>query len=187
MIAAAASLYIADGAVVADVTWGKGLFWRKAGPGRFRLAGSDISGHGLPRLRADFRQLPYADGSVDVVVLDPPYLTYGGSHESAARYGLSHTRNMNHDGIMAMYRDGMTESRRVLRRGGQLWVKCKDQVGNHVQYWSHIELHATAAALGFSAKDLFVLVASGPVDYDRWPSQHHARKTHSFLWIFTRP
>jgi hypothetical protein len=35
-------LYIADGALVADVTWGGGIFWKKTDATRFTLLGSDI-------------------------------------------------------------------------------------------------------------------------------------------------
>jgi hypothetical protein len=188
LIAAAARLYITDGATVADVTYGRGTFWRRTDLTRFRLLASDLHPHhDRPCVQADFRHLPYAAGTIDTVVLDPPYLHSGGAHESAARFGLSRGPNLYHDQIMALYLAGMTEARRVLRPAGQLWVKCKDQVQREVQCWSHVELHATASQLGFTGRDLFVLVAAGTNGYDRWPVQRHARKTHSFMWIFEAP
>jgi hypothetical protein len=38
-----AKLYLPDGALVADVTWGHGVFWRRFnGRRRFTLIGSDV-------------------------------------------------------------------------------------------------------------------------------------------------
>src|SRR6516225_1488775 len=38
-----ARLYIPDGALVADVTWGHGIFWQKTDTSRFTLVGSDVA------------------------------------------------------------------------------------------------------------------------------------------------
>ncbi len=83
---------------------------------------------------------------------------------------------------------GMREAFRVLKpEGGSLWVKCKDEVEREVQRWSHIEIYEMALELGFCARDLFVL--TGTTAPERWPGrvQYHARKTHSYLWVFERP
>ena len=75
-----ARLYIPDGALVADVCWGRGVFWRKTDMTRFHLVGSDVEteriravgGVDCPHwslvtvpgptfLVADCRRLPYRD------------------------------------------------------------------------------------------------------------------------------
>ena len=62
------SLYVKPGSVVADVTYGKGVFWRHVPPGQYDVRASDIlSG-------TDCRDLPYGDGEIGCVVLDPPYM-----------------------------------------------------------------------------------------------------------------
>ena len=65
------ALYVSDGDTVADVTYGKGTFWRKVNTGNFSLLKSDILT--CPEATFDFRHLPYDDASLDHVVLDPPY------------------------------------------------------------------------------------------------------------------
>ena len=46
LIAAVAKLYVPDGAVVVDLTWGLGAFWKRfGGRRRFTLIGSDIPPH----------------------------------------------------------------------------------------------------------------------------------------------
>jgi DNA modification methylase len=82
---------------------------------------------------------------------------------------------------MALYREGMVEALRVLRPGGTLWVKCKDENDG-----SHITIQKTALELGLEAKDLFVL-ATRPAPTRRHRRQKHALKTHSYLWVFFKP
>jgi hypothetical protein len=186
LIAAVAKLYLPDDdGLVADITWGHGVFWRRFnGRRRFTLMGSDIRSD-LPGVSmvADFRRLPYADASFDVVVLDPPY-THCGHFINNHRYGAALTDHMRHPQIMELYRQGMTEAKRVLRPGGTLWVKCKDEV-DAGQHWAHITLHNIALELKLRPDDLFVL-APRPAPTRRWPTQRHARKTHSYLWIFRK-
>ena len=68
------SLYVAPGSTVADVTHGKGVFWRNVPAGMFRLLPSDAA------TGTDCRDLPYGDSAIDCVVFDPPYMhTPGGT------------------------------------------------------------------------------------------------------------
>jgi len=188
LIADAARLYLADGAVVADVTYGQGRFWKKTDTSRYRFLASDLEPSAPGILAADFRSLPYESGSVDAVVFDPPYIHSPGAGMYAARYNGGATTTANsHAGIMAVYLSGMTEAARVLRDGGRLWVKCKDTIASERQCWSHIDIHEMAKALGMYARDLFLLVPAAPSTVaagGRWPRQLHARKVHSYLWIF---
>ena len=59
------------------------------------------------------------------------------------------------------------------------------QIESSYQRMSHIEIHDHAIQLGFYVKDLFVLVQQrNPlIQY----SQQHARKKHSYLWVFKKP
>ncbi|MCB1257136.1 MAG: hypothetical protein KDB26_08535 [Microthrixaceae bacterium] len=191
LIAEAARLYIPDGAQVADVTWGKGAFWKKVDTSAFTVQGSDVAehigGHGNIVL-ADFRELPYADESFDVVVLDPPYVHNPGKHMTDARYNNAETtKGMSHNDIRQLYRDGMREAMRVLRPAGRIFVKGKDEIESGKQCWSQTELLLDATSLGLYGKDSFVLVPTSRTAMGRWTTQLHARKVHSFLWVFEKP
>lgn len=185
----ASALYIPDGAVVADVTYSTGRFWKTTDLSRLKFLASDlvpVPGK-LPVLSADFRALPYADGSVDAVILDPPYVHAPGKGLLADRYNGRLTTDLaSYADIMRLYEQGMAEAARVLRKGGQLWVKCKDTLASDRQRWSHITLHERALAMGMYSRDLFILVPSSPTVLipGRWSRQLHARKVHSYLWIF---
>lgn len=186
VIAAAVTLYVKDGAKVADVTFGLGVFWSKVDTSRFNLLPSDIIT--CPKEQQhDFRNLPYGNATIDVVVLDPPYVHNAGSHITETRYNHGTTnRGMYHDDIIALYRDAMKEAVRVVKPGGQLWVKCQDEVESGKQRWSHIEIFNCAVALGLYVRDLFILTPTSRTSSRRWKSQHHARKNHSYLWVFDR-
>lgn len=191
LIAHIAPLYIPAGSIVADVTWGKGAFWSKTDTSAITLHGSDIASHigghdGI--VQADFRKLPYKDHVYDVVVLDPPYIHNPGKHVTDGRYNnAATTGGMSHKDIRALYSEGMTEAIRILKPGGHLLVKGKDEVESGRQCWSHAELREDAEAMGLYARDFFILVPQARTSMNRWSTQKHARKVHSFLWLFEKP
>ena len=179
LIAQVVKLYAFPGASIADVTWGKGAFWKAVDLSRYNFHPSDIK-DGI-----DFRDLPYENNTFDVVVLDPPYAHNPGTFMTDDTYNNNATtKGMGHDDIQQLYRDGMQEAYRVLKDGGLLWVKCQDEIESGKQRYSHIEIYETALQLGFYAKDLFILKqdTSSPVQR----KQQHAKKNHSYLWIFRR-
>lgn len=191
LIVEVARLYIPDGSLVRDVTWGKGAFWKGLDTARIKLVGSDVAphigGHGDVML-ADFRDLPDLDGSADVVVLDPPYVHNPGKHQTDSRYNnAATTSGMYHADIRQLYREGIAEAMRVLRPGGLVFVKGKDEIESGKQQWSQTELLMDATTLGFYGKDAFILVPTSRTSMRRWSTQKHARKVHSFLWVFEKP
>ena len=64
-------------------------------------------------------------------------------------------------------------------------VKCKDEIESGRQRWSHIEVHEIARRLGMANQDLFVLTQKHDPMIQS-PNQQHARKNHSYLWIFKK-
>ena len=61
------NLYFSEGDSIADVIFGRGVFWRKVPSDKFRIIGSDL------KTGIDFGHLPYEDNSFDHSVIDPPY------------------------------------------------------------------------------------------------------------------
>jgi len=186
LIAEVVKLYAKGNPKIADLTYGKGVFWRKCHG--LDVTGSDIIT--VPERPYDFRQTPYETGSFDIAVLDPPYIHSPGQHQTDARYqNKATTKGMLwRDLRRELYIPGMREAMRIVRpEGGQVWVKCKDQVQSGMQRWCHVELCHDAMAMGLYPRDLFILEATSRTADTRWSVQHHARKPHSFLWIFERP
>lgn len=171
-----ADFYIPDGAIVADVTYGKGAFWSKTDTSRFILKGTDIT------TGIDFSALLYGDGRIDVVVLDPPYM-HGGKTVKESINKCYHNENTSHASVIRLYAKGIIEAARVLKKRGLLMVKCQDEIESGKQRLSSDEIKSLAVMLGFSVKDIFVLVQN-TVPAMREKYQKTARKNHSYLIIF---
>jgi hypothetical protein len=178
LIPEVAELYFAPGMKIADVTFGRGNFWRKIDIGQYDFYPIDIL------TGVDFRALPYPDAMMDAIVLDPPYVHNGGSFKINATYNNALVTG-NFETVLQLYRDGIWEARRVLKARGMLLVKCQDIVEGRIQRWSHILIKDFAEEIGFKAVDLFILHQSTiPMNRTkRWGKQVHARRNHSYLWV----
>ena len=181
-------LYVKPGSVVADVTYGKGVFWRGISSERYDLRATDI------RDGVDCRNLPYADGEIDCVVLDPPYMhTPGGTahraHQSFETYYANNksggqTKSKYHEAVLDLYSDAGREAYRVLRERGVFIVKCQDEVCSNRQRFTHVEIMQAFDEMGFVAEDLFVVVRNNRPGVSRAVRQVHARKNHSYFLVF---
>jgi hypothetical protein len=183
------SLYVPRGSKVADVTYGRGVFWKNVPPDSYQLLATDIK-HGV-----DSRGLPYEDGSVDCVVFDPPYMhTPGGTahqgHQNFEEYyqnnGENRTTAKYHEAVLDLYFRSAAEAWRVLKKGGIYIVKCQDEVCACKQRLTHIEIVNHLAEKMFVAEDLFVLVRSNRPGVSRILCQRHARKNHSYFIVFRK-
>jgi len=181
------SLYVAPGSKVADITFGKGVFWRNIPKERYRLLASDLS------IGTDCRELPYETGSIDCVVFDPPYMhTPGGSahngHQHYEQYyrnnGTSHASKKYHEAVLDLYFQTADEARRVLRDNGFFIVKCQDEVCANRQRLTHVEIINEYEKKGFVCEDLFVVMRRNKPGMSRVLRQAHARKNHSYFLVF---
>lgn len=185
LIAHVAQMYLKKDDKIADVTYGKGVFWKGINLENYSFYPSDLLT--CPERLYDFRELPYKNNIFDTVVFDPPYCHNPGKLIVDANYrNAETTKGMYHKDIINLYKDGMIEAVRTLKEEGMLWVKCMDEIETSLQRWSHIEIYNIAIELELFAKDFFVLVQSRyPVIQHK--KQKHARKNHSYLWVFKKP
>ena len=181
-------LYVDPGSTIADVTYGKGVFWRNVQDEKYDLRATDI------RQGVDCRHLPYPDGTIDCVVLDPPYMHSPGGTAHATHTAFErHYRNNGsggqskskyHAAVLELYEDAGKEAVRVLRDQGVLIVKCQDEVCSNRQRFTHVEIMQAYAGLGLVAEDLFVVVRQNRPGVSRAVRQVHARKNHSYFLVF---
>jgi hypothetical protein len=176
-----ASLYFKPGYRIADVTYGRGVFWRDIDVTQFDFFPSDLKT--CPQALHDCRHLPYPDAWFDVVIIDPPYMHGAGPPGIERCYRNAETQGLGHTGIMRLYKEGMAEGKRILKQDGLLLVKCQDEVESGNQRRSHIEVYEIARRSGMVDQDLFVLTRRH-TPLIQSPKQRHARKNHSFMWLF---
>lgn len=190
-------LHVPEGSIVADVTYGQGIFWRKVPTGKYVLHSTDIK-NGV-----DCRHLPYKDETIDCLVLDPPYMeglfrrsksqlagagtykpfrtTYSNGEATPSNDGPKY-----HDAVLSFYFEAGREAYRVLKKYGILIIKCQDEVSANVQRLTHVEIINKYELMGFYTKDLFVLVRSNRPGVSRIKKQQHARKNHSYFLVFVK-
>jgi len=189
-------LYVKNGSRVADVTYGKGAFWKNVPATAYRVLKSDLN----PQNRAgvviaDSRDLPYQRSSLDCVVFDPPYMhTPGGTahhdHQNFEEYyknnGNNPTKKKYHEAVLDLYFKSAREASRVLRNDGIYIVKCQDEVCACKQRLTHVEIINELALYSFVAEDIFVLVRENRPGVSRLLRQVHARKNHSYFLVFRK-
>ncbi len=189
-------LHVPVGSTIADVTYGKGIFWKNVNADDYNLLATDI------KTGVDCRDLPYDDGSIDCVVLDPPYMEglyrkkqshlAGSGSYSAFREIYSNGKTIEdnvpkyHAAVLDLYFKAGAEAFRVLRDFGVFIVKCQDEVSANLQNLTHVELINEYESIGFYAKDLFVLVRTNKPAVSRILRQEHARKNHSYFLVFIK-
>jgi hypothetical protein len=170
------------GTIQADVTFGSGCFYKKALPRPefcFDLA---------PRIpgviAADVRRLPLHDYCLRSVIFDPPFLIKTGPGAKLKERFGSQVGNMKD--LWQFYYQAMFEIRRVLEPGGWFVFKCQDGVLSGKNNFTHCEIYDMAACLGFKVVDLFILLAKHRMVDPKHKVQKHARKFHSYFWVFKK-
>ncbi|MEW5816485.1 MAG: DNA methyltransferase [Spirochaetota bacterium] len=183
------SLYVSKGSIIADVTYGNGVFWKNVPPDEYRLFATDL------KTGTDCRDLPYEDISIDAVVFDPPYMhTPGGSahvnHQNYENYyannNTKHNSKKYHEAVLDLYFSGALEAKRVLKTNGILIIKCQDEVCANKQRLTHVEIINELEKMSFVVEDLFVITRTNRPGVSRVLKQQHARKNHSYFLVFRK-
>lgn len=192
------SLYVPVGSHVADVTYGKGVFWKKVNQSDYTLYFSDI------KTGVDCRNLPYSDKSMDCVVIDPPYMeglyrrksdhlagngtfsSFREAYSDGSAYIPEKNAPKYHDAVLAMYYAAGREAIRVLKNKGVLIVKCQDEVSANRQRLTHVEIINEYVKYGLIVEDLFVMVRNNKPNISTLKKQVHARKNHSYFLVFRK-
>ena len=173
-----ARLWIKDGDVIADVTYGRGAFWK-------RLP-EPYAKHDLALDGVDCRDLPYAENTFDCVVIDPPYRPGHGSkgfgeNGMAKAYQLGPLDTIND--VLDLYRAAIVEAWRVLVPGGRLMVKCQDLSYANRLHLVTLDVLRDITENGFELADQFLLVNTPNLSSGAWKGQERARRSHSVLWV----
>ena len=129
--------------------------------------------------------LPYSANTMRSIVFDPPFMfgTHGQTKNNimTKRFTMFDTWQE----LETMYKKALSEFYRVLIKGGIVAFKCQDYTDSF-SVFTHIYVYEWALQAGFYPKDLFILVAKGGRIFNSNLKQRHARKFHSYWWIFQK-
>lgn len=200
-------LHVPVGSKIADVTYGKGVFWKQVPRDAYEVYGSDLDSEKSPTGESvdcreaydywnDRDEIPF-----DCVVLDPPYaegffrrnkamMAGNGSRSSFGdAYSNGEVMDTNgskyHQAVFDLYCQAGVEAKRMLKDDGVFIVKVQDEVSANTQELTHIQItNFYEQELDFYTKDLFVLVRSNKPAVSGMHNQVHARKNHSFFMVY---
>jgi len=169
------ALYVPEGSIIADVTYGRGAFWKQVDTSKYDLRPTDLL------TGVDFRNLSYGDASIDCLVLDPGYV-HGGQTMLPSLRAQYRNNNTSHESVIRLFASGLVEAARVLKKGGVIILKSQDEIESGKQRFTHVELINLLGMFGFETIDKFVLVQNGTpaMQHDY---QIHARKNHSYFLV----
>ncbi len=155
-----------------------------------RVVGYDIDPAMQPDVVCAWDSLPDADGSVDVLIYDPPHLPVAAAspksnQKFASDYGLG--RSVKADNIGSMHAAFLAEASRVLRPDGLVFAKIKDYIHNHKYQWNLELFNAAVRTAGLTPCDLIIKrdPSAGNMASGRWEKAHHARNVHCY-WVVVR-
>ena len=173
-----------------DPTYSKGNFYKKTNieEPKYKF---DILPQTADTIKADARNLPLDNNSLDCIMFDPPFLATTGKSLTEdnenniinKRFGVFPTEQELHK----FYVEAMQEFYRILRDDGILIFKCQDKISSGKQYLSHYFIIQEAIKLGYYPKDFFVLLAKNRIVADwQLKNQKNARKFHSYFIVFQK-
>ena len=186
--------------VVADVTWGKGRFWRWPADGHppRTIVGLDADTRGGADVRADYRFVPLKDKSVDVLIFDPPFIFTPGIRRivGAKRFFLGSPEKVrfNEDDRIQRPKNPseltvhtlgvMEEARRVARMG--VVFKGQDLIVDRPHWWSFAVMLEILKRFGILPEDMLIQVSPAPrLNDPRWKRQFHFRRRHAIYLVYT--
>lgn len=174
------ALYLAGTGVYLDPMYGKGGFYRGSFPVPDFVSDVKPLVQGWPVI--DARYLPFVTGTIPSMILDPPFMHALGKDSEMNRYGTYKSQKE----LRRLYVELLAEASRVLEPGGILVFKCQDTVESGKQVWVHTNIQQAAILYGFVPEDLFICVAKSRMTGHNHKKQKHARKFHSYFWVFRK-
>jgi hypothetical protein len=134
-------------------------------------------------IKADVSNLPITK-KVNSIIFDPPFMF--GTHGQTKNNIMNKRFTMfdSFEELENMYKGALKEFYRILNKKGIVAFKCQDYTDSKTTM-THCLVYNWAIEQGFYAKDLFVLIFPRRV-YNPALKQRHARKFHSYWWIFQK-
>lgn len=177
-------LYCPDGFEL-DPTYSKGNFYKNGVlEPKYKY---DINPQSELVQKADCRNLPFEDNTIENIIFDPPFIAgiQNKSDDGIIINRFGSFKNVSKE-LWSMYHDALDEFYRILKPNGILVFKCQDTIDSCKQCFSHVEIINYALKINFYPKDLFILLARSRLIGKHHHKQQHARKFHSYFIVFVK-
>jgi hypothetical protein len=172
-----------------DCTYSKGNFWKGLKGPKNK---SDIYPINDTVVEASSENLPFDDGSMNSIMYDPPFViagaTYKDNKEGSSIIAKRFEGYTTYDDLTRNYYNSLKELYRVSANKGIVVFKCQDTVSSGKNHFTHSMVMNMAMEIGFYPKDLFILTTKMRINSfgTKWTRQQHARKYHSYFWVFEK-
>ena len=173
-----------------DCTYSKGVFWKNLPQPEYK---SDLYPKSDDIIKASSDNLPFKDETMSSIMFDPPFIITGKGYrdnkEGSSIMGKRFEGYENFCQLKNHYYGTLKETYRILVSGGLLVFKCQDVVSSGKNHFTHCLVMQMAMNIGFYPKDLFILASKSRINSfngDTWKKQYHARKYHSYFWVFEK-
>jgi hypothetical protein len=172
-----------------DCTYSKGAFWKDLPSPKFK---SDLYPVNDTVVEASSENLPFGDGSMKNIMYDPPFViagkTYRGNKDGSSIMAKRFEGYNTYNDLTVNYYNTLKELYRICEKGGHVVMKCQDTVSGGKNHFSHCLIMNMAMEIGFYPRDLFILNSNVRINSfgTKWTKQEHARKYHSYFWVFEK-
>jgi hypothetical protein len=175
-----------------DCTYSKGNFWKNLPHPKHK---SDIYPINDTVINASSENLPFEDNSMKSIMYDPPFVIVGSgkghrnSKEGSSIIAKRFEGYGTFEELKSNYYNSLKELFRITDKGGFVVMKCQDTVSGGKQHFSHVMVMNMAYSIGFYPRDMFVLTSNirlNAFNGTKWTKQYHARKYHSYFWVFEK-
>jgi hypothetical protein len=172
-----------------DCTYSKGSFWKDIKQPKVK---TDLIALHDDVIVADSEALPFENGSIGSTMYDPPFVICGKKYkenkEGSSIIAKRFTGYQTYDELKTNYYNTLSELYRITKEGGLVVMKTQDTVSGGKNHFTHVMVMQMALSLGFYPRDLFILTAKGRISSfgAKWHKQEHARKHHSYFWVFEK-
>jgi len=174
-----------------DLTYSIGNFYKKGLPKpRYKF---DKFPQRKDVIKATADNIPLENESCKIVMFDPPFViageTYKDNDEGSSIISKRFEGFKDFADLKTMYESALKEIYKVMNDKGLLIFKCQDIVSSGKNHFSHCLIMNIALEIGYYPKDLFLLLAKNRINAfngEKWKNQYHARKYHSYFWVFEK-
>jgi len=172
-----------------DCTYSKGSFWKDL-PGP--VYKTDLIPANDTVVEANSENLPFEDGTMRTIMYDSPFVVAGASYknnkEGSSIIAKRFEGYTNYKELTDNYYNTLKELYRVCQKGGYVVMKCQDTVSGGKNHFTHCLIMNMAMEIGFYPRDMFILHNKVRINSfgTKWTKQEHARKYHSYYWVFEK-